>query len=88
MFFNKLERQGVRCFLCAHRCIIPESKRGICGVRENRGGELYSLVYGKIISMNVDPIEKKTVISFSSCINFFFNCHCWLQFQVYALPEL
>ena len=64
MFFNKLEKQRVKCFLCAHRCIIPESKRGICGVRENRGGELYSLVYGKIISMNVDPIEKKPLFHF------------------------
>ena len=64
MFFNKLEKQRVKCFLCAHSCIIPESKRGICGVRENRGGELFSLVYGKIISMNVDPIEKKPLFHF------------------------
>lgn len=49
----------VRCDLCAHHCRIKEGRRGICRVRENRGGELYSLVYGKLVAENVDPIEKK-----------------------------
>lgn len=64
MFYEKNEKQNVRCFLCAHHCIISEGRRGICGVRENRGGTLYSLVYGKLISMNVDPIEKKPFFHF------------------------
>ncbi len=64
MFYDKLEKQKVRCFLCAHHCLILDGKRGICGVRENRRGTLYSLVYGKIISMNVDPIEKKPLFHF------------------------
>jgi len=33
-------------------------------VRENTGGILYSLVYGKLISMNIDPIEKKPLFHF------------------------
>jgi len=49
----------VKCSLCAHRCRIKPGNRGICGVRENRNGALYSLVYGKVIAENVDPIEKK-----------------------------
>ncbi len=49
----------VQCGLCAHRCKISEGKRGICKVRENRNGQLFSLVYGKIVAENVDPIEKK-----------------------------
>ena len=53
------EKKRVECFLCAHNCQIKEGKRGICQVRENRDGVLYSLVYGKLISQNVDPIEKK-----------------------------
>ncbi|HOK05566.1 MAG TPA: AmmeMemoRadiSam system radical SAM enzyme [Syntrophales bacterium] len=56
------ERQGdgtVACRLCAHRCLIKDRKRGVCGVRENRGGTLYSLVYGAVVAENVDPIEKK-----------------------------
>jgi len=59
MLYEKLPDQKVRCRLCAHRCSIKEGKRGICYVRENRGGTLYSLVYGRVVSMNMDPIEKK-----------------------------
>jgi pyruvate formate lyase activating enzyme len=50
--------------LCAHRCRISGGERGLCGVRENRGGTLYSLVYGKLISRAVDPIEKKPLYHF------------------------
>lgn len=49
----------VRCELCAHHCKIKEGRRGVCGVRENREGELYSLVYGKLVAEHIDPIEKK-----------------------------
>ncbi len=57
--YSKLENNLVKCRLCRHGCTIKEGKRGLCGVRENQGGTLYSLVYDKIISTNVDPIEKK-----------------------------
>ena len=58
-------REGVvGCLLCAHRCRIPEGKRGLCGVRLNSGGVLQSLVYGKLISCAVDPIEKKPLYNF------------------------
>ncbi|MDA8089717.1 MAG: AmmeMemoRadiSam system radical SAM enzyme [Nitrospiraceae bacterium] len=64
MFYEKTDGATVRCFLCAHRCVIGEGKRGICAVRENRGGTLYSLVYGRIAAINVDPIEKKPLYHF------------------------
>jgi len=64
MFYEKLDEKEVRCFLCNHRCMIKNGKRGICFVRENREGTLYSLVYGKVISMNIDPIEKKPLFHF------------------------
>ncbi len=64
LLYNKLEDGKVRCSLCAHRCLIPEGKRGLCGVRENRGGVLFSLVYGKAIATHVDPIEKKPLFNF------------------------
>ncbi len=51
----------VRCHLCAHACLIHAGQRGICAVRENQGGTLYTLVYGKVISNNIDPIEKKPI---------------------------
>ncbi|MFN7170809.1 MAG: radical SAM protein, partial [Candidatus Omnitrophota bacterium] len=63
-FYEKLMDKKVRCFLCNHRCLIPEGKRGICGVRENRNGVLYSLVYGRLISQHIDPIEKKPFFHF------------------------
>ncbi|MCR4438581.1 MAG: AmmeMemoRadiSam system radical SAM enzyme [bacterium] len=59
LFYAKLEGGKVRCELCPHRCIIGEGKTGVCGVRQNKGGVLYSLVYGKAIAVHVDPIEKK-----------------------------
>ncbi|MDZ7339277.1 MAG: AmmeMemoRadiSam system radical SAM enzyme [candidate division KSB1 bacterium] len=59
LFYTKLEGGKVRCELCPHRCTIHDGRTGICGVRQNRGGTLYSLVYGKAIAVHVDPIEKK-----------------------------
>lgn len=64
MFYEKLDERKVRCSLCSHRCMIVDKKRGICGARENRDGVLYSLVYGRLISMNIDPIEKKPLFHF------------------------
>jgi pyruvate formate lyase activating enzyme len=63
-FWVKADDNKVRCFLCAHRCLIAESKTGVCGVRKNEGGVLYSLVWGRSISGNIDPIEKKPLFHF------------------------
>jgi pyruvate formate lyase activating enzyme len=59
MLYEKTEGNQVICSLCAHRCRIRPGDRGLCGVRENMEGILYSLVYGRVIAENVDPIEKK-----------------------------
>ena len=64
MFQEAKESKAVLCSLCCHRCLIAEGKRGICAVRENRGGVLFSLVYDKVISQNIDPIEKKPLFHF------------------------
>jgi pyruvate formate lyase activating enzyme len=64
MFYESMPENRVRCNLCNHRCKIHEGKRGICGVRENRNGKLYSLVYGKIVAEHIDPIEKKPLFNF------------------------
>jgi pyruvate formate lyase activating enzyme len=55
---------SVHCFLCAHHCRIAPGERGRCAVRENRDGVLYTLVYGRPISVGVDPIEKKPLFHF------------------------
>jgi pyruvate formate lyase activating enzyme len=64
LLYDRLDDGAVSCRLCAHYCRVPEGKRGICGVRENRSGTLYSLVYGKAIALNADPIEKKPLFHF------------------------
>ncbi|TSK08826.1 MAG: AmmeMemoRadiSam system radical SAM enzyme [Geobacter sp.] len=59
LFFERVEGNTVRCNLCRFRCRIADGARGICAVRENRDGTLYSLVYGKLCAEHDDPIEKK-----------------------------
>lgn len=59
ILYEKLKDNKVRCRLCSHRCTIEPSDGGICGVRKNKDGTLYSLVYGIVCAANVDPIEKK-----------------------------
>ena len=62
--YEKAGKERVRCLLCAHRCVIKEGERGICAVRENRNGTLYSLVFGKAVTLDIDPIEKKPFFHF------------------------
>lgn len=50
---------AVRCTLCRHACLILDGRRGLCGVRENRDGTLYSLSSDAVIAAHVDPVEKK-----------------------------
>ena len=64
MFWEKLEGSRGQCHLCAHECRISESKFGVCGVRQNIRGVLQTLVYGRLIAANIDPIEKKPLYHF------------------------
>ena len=64
VFWEKEKENRVRCSLCRFRCLIPSGKRGRCGVRENRSGTLYTLVYGQSIAENIDPIEKKPLFHY------------------------
>lgn len=63
-FYKKLAESKIHCFLCAQHCHIDPGERGICGVRENREGTLWSMVYGRPIAQHVDPIEKKPLYHF------------------------
>src|SRR6185295_18686489 len=56
--YEKLDKNGVRCFSCGHRCRIPEGLKGICKVRYNEGGVLM-VPRGYVAALQVDPIEKK-----------------------------
>ena len=64
MLYNRLDEDRVGCHLCAHRCTIAPDKFGVCQVRQNREGKLYSLVYGQLVSQAVDPIDKKPLFHF------------------------
>lgn len=58
-FYRQLDNEKVICELCPHFCTLRETQIGICGVRKNSMGKLYSLIYGKAIAVHIDPIEKK-----------------------------
>ena len=64
LLYRRLDGKKVQCQNCAHYCRVSPGKRGICGVRENVGGKLYALNYGKLIACQIDPIEKKPLYHF------------------------
>jgi pyruvate formate lyase activating enzyme len=63
-YYKKLKNNTVQCELCPHSCVIKDGDIGFCNVRKNENGKLYSLVYGKSISAQIDPIEKKPLYHF------------------------
>jgi len=63
--YQRLDGDKVQCNLCAHRCVILPGKSGICRVRENIGGTLYTKVYGRVIAQHIDPVEKKPLYHFT-----------------------
>jgi len=95
-YYEKIPKRRVRCLLCPRRCEVGPAERGFCGVRENRDGEYYTLVYGRAASVNIDPIEKKPffhvlpgspIFSFSTtgCNMECKNCQNWQLSQ--SRPE-
>lgn len=95
MLYKKLPDNRVRCNLCPHRCVINEGKKGICQVRENRGGTLYTLVYGRIIAQHVDPVEKKPLFHFYPGSTAYsiatpgcnFRCHWCQNWEISQMPR-
>ncbi len=64
MFYERLGDGRVQCRLCPHQCVLGDGQRGVCRVRANSAGTLYTLVYGQAATLNVDPIEKKPLFHF------------------------
>ncbi|RKD34152.1 AmmeMemoRadiSam system radical SAM enzyme [Thermohalobacter berrensis] len=83
-FYEKLENNRVKCYLCPHGCNIREGNIGICRVRKNDNGKLYTLNYGQITSYAYDPIEKKPLYHFYPGKNIFsigsFGCNLKCSF--------
>jgi pyruvate formate lyase activating enzyme len=93
LLYEELSKQRVRCLLCGHHCVIGEGKLGVCGVRKNVGGKLYSLAYGRVVSRHLDPIEKKPLFHFYPGSTAYSiatpgcNFHCqWCQNWTIARP--
>jgi pyruvate formate lyase activating enzyme len=81
-FYQKLPDRRIQCQLCPRACIVGDTKRGSCGVRENRGGTFYTLVHSRVCAAHVDPIEKKPLFHYLPGTNAFSiatagcNVHC------------
>ena len=58
-YWQKVRDNIVQCVLCPRRCVLDTGQRGICTVRINKDGTLYTLGYGNPVAVHVDPIEKK-----------------------------
>ncbi|UNQ74010.1 AmmeMemoRadiSam system radical SAM enzyme [Infirmifilum sp. NZ] len=67
LFWERVEGKPgyVRCNLCHRRCVIAPGRFGVCGVRKNIDGRLYTYVYGLLTAANLDPIEKKPLSHFN-----------------------
>ncbi|MCD6352010.1 MAG: AmmeMemoRadiSam system radical SAM enzyme [Armatimonadetes bacterium] len=63
-YWKPLGNKRVECLLCPKKCQVGDRERGFCGVRENRGGVYYTLVYGSAAAARPDPIEKKPLFHF------------------------
>jgi len=94
--FYKRENDKVECYLCAHNCIINNNNRGICKVRINKNGKLFSLVYNKAIAENIDPVEKKPLYHFLpgtytyslATVGCNFKCLNCQNYEISQFPEL
>jgi pyruvate formate lyase activating enzyme len=95
MFYEQIGEGRVKCRLCRHFCLIATGHRGICGVRENRDGKLFSLVYGRIVAEHVDPVEKKPLFHFLpgsttysiATVGCNFRCHHCQNFSIAQVPS-
>ncbi len=63
-FYEKLSDNSIRCLICPRQCIVSPGGRGFCRVRENDDGKYFSLVYGRVCTYHIDPIEKKPLFHF------------------------
>ena len=64
MYYEKLDRNRVQCLLCPTACLLADGERGSCRVRINLGGTLRTIVYGRLVAVHNDPIEKKPLFHF------------------------
>jgi len=96
VLYKKLKNFKVQCLNCPHYCVIGLGERGLCGVRANINGKLYSLVYGKLCALNIDPIEKKPFFHFLpgtyslsiATMGCQFSCKSCQNWQISQTPKI
>lgn len=87
-YYETLPGDSVQCRLCFRECILPPGGRSPCRVRENRQGQLFSLVYGRPSAVHLDPVEKEPMhhmlpgenilcVGTAGCNFFCRQCHNW-----------
>ena len=54
----------IKCVLCPRNCKLQNNQNGFCSSRGNIDGEMIFHLYGKIIGLGLDPIEKKPLNHF------------------------
>ena len=64
LYYTTLEDGVIRCKLCPHYCLIGDNEHGLCNVRINKEGKLYSEYFEKVTAVGIDPIEKKPLYHF------------------------
>ena len=58
-YWQTIKNTTLQCLLCPRKCVLASGQRGVCTVRINKEGRLYSLGYGNPVAIHIDPIEKK-----------------------------
>lgn len=57
-------KEKIMCDLCPRYCKLSKDQVGFCGARKNKNGKIESISYGKIVALDLDPIEKKPLSFF------------------------
>ncbi len=94
-FYKELSDRRVLCTLCPHNCRLSDGEFGVCGVRQNQNGVLYTHVYERAVATHVDPIEKKPLFhvypgsrSFSiSTVGCNFKCSFCQNHEISQMPQ-
>lgn len=81
LYYELYKDDIIKCTLCPHNCLIKDDEKGICSVRQNKKGKLYTLVYDKVLSAHIDPIEKKPLFHFLPGSSIFSFCTVGCNFK-------